>query len=195
MKQAKKSHPFKGNTTYVFFLLAVLAGIYLVMTQTIFAKKIHSEQVQQVYGQELSGLNLLLTSYGFKANAATKGLACSNLDGDQVVRLNCRVGEERQRQADAVFIDRWRQTYSKELAYHLDGEGWVKEPNLDPVTKNPVNALDRLFEYKGVYAADVSYVKKRGNVDCWFRVYVAEKGSAINPIISLKDGCSSIIKN
>lgn len=193
MKQALQSHSFKRIGIYLLVVCAVLLVTYFVMVQTIFAKKIHLKRAQKAYNHELSTLNQLLTSYGFGTKAANFVLSCSNLDGDQTVRLKCSTNEQRERLADAEFMSHWQQTYSNELEHRLDSASWVKEPNLDPITKNPVNSLKKLFEYKSTYPADVSYVKKQGTINCWFRVDLAAKESTPSPVISVNEGCWSVI--
>ncbi len=191
VQRALNTFKFKRNLLYSVVVLISLCLIGLMVYQTVFVRQIHSQRATQDFNQEFGAINRLLLSDGLSKIGTTSSLNCNNLAGDQPVRINCTKRQEYKRPADTQFMDEW-QTYYKGLEQYLNGAGWVKQPNLDPVTTNPITSLDRLFEYRGAYSADVTYAKKTDFVDCELRVELAEKSAGVMAFISFGESCSSI---
>jgi hypothetical protein len=157
------------------------------------AEKRHTKRAHAAYNTEFKEISKEIASNGIDLQDPTQD--CSELDGDQTVLVNCYYTASGEISINDDFIQKWP-AIALELSNTLNGSGWEKVPNYDPVTDNPVDTLDRLLEYKGIYHADVSYTKEYGSIRCEIYFYVipaAESQEVTRLEIILR--CNSIARD
>ncbi len=143
---------------------------------------------------EFGNVNETLALYGFKDEQVRQ--YCNSINGDQSVYKNCYYRVDDKLNIDSDLLNKW-QSMADKLAKQLDENQWSKLPNLDPVTNNPVESLDRLLEYKGTYSANVTYEKSLDKATCEITLEVSPADTTNSSKASLKitKACNSIDKN
>ncbi len=156
------------------------------------AEKRHANRAKKAYKTETQEIAKKITDSGIVLQGLTQ--SCNDLDGDQAVSVNCSYSTSGEISINNALIQKWP-VLASDFSNTLRSSGWEKTPNYDPATDNPVDTLDRLLEYKGIYRAYVSYTKGYNSIRCQIYFYV-------NPISSIQEkpqleidlGCRSIAK-
>jgi hypothetical protein len=178
----------KRPTFIIFVCIVPIAVVVLgfAVHNALTAEQKLRQAAEKAYTHQFAGINTVLDKYGFKTAPARR--SCNNVEGDQPVYKICYYHVDSEVVLDEKLQTTWPAAVTA-LTKQFNQNQWVKQPNHDPVTKNPVDSLSRLLEYSGKYAADVSYEKTTGNTTCWARFDVVPAKPAS---IRLSELCYSV---
>jgi hypothetical protein len=170
----------------VALLVSAVVGLSVYQYSATDSRKL--QEAKTVYSEEFNILNDLLIANGFavydvQTSCDPIGEGMGDFEPCYRTRLKVEITDK--------VIAGWPKLQQSLDAY-LAANGWVKAENYDPVTQNPVNSLDRLLEYKGVYPADVSYSKNwKATCGVRFEVVPYQPGVEFTGIIEVSEKCLS----
>jgi hypothetical protein len=176
------------------YIAAAVLLICLIFFLFVFNRKASPAKAEMGLRQYTTAINQSLRTWGFKSVNQYEG-PCDTTYADENFRSVCTKTYGFERQLDGAFIDVWP-ARSKDLEKILSSRGWQRQPNHDPVTKDPVSTLPDLLKYKGVYDADVWYQKIAGNLHCsiLFSVAARDEATGRSPLIEVNETCSDIVR-